>query len=178
MPKWSDELLAPMLAEAAMMAVKEEAAAAVRAVVSDAGFADRAGRIIDQAAEDWARDNLTPRPEPQFSSVGDFVNRYVAVMWPVCPERAWSPQWWTHADAYRRLSLMWLSYEAHVAASGGLGEEQWLRTIGDYHARHLFDRASGPFYRIRGGRMAPPPAPLPTDQPDAAPPQNPTTPRS
>lgn len=88
-----------------------------------------------------------PPPEPEFSSVYEFVEDHLVVLYArkmqMKQDRVWCPRWFEHAEAVSRLEALWRAYE-QLRLEPGTGMSVWWRDHADHHMRTLFDTA-GPF---------------------------------
>lgn len=121
-------------------------------LTSSSEFTDRVSEEAAKAVDSWASRVLGAESKRRYADVFSFFDEYVALMFPMTPETSWSPRWWQHPSVMRRMMLMWVSYEAKVAASPATGEEEWLRTVGHFHMKWMTSRTDGPFSRCRGDR--------------------------
>lgn len=136
-----------------LSAVMEETLAdELAAMVAKDDFTDAVRTRTREAVGQWSSRNLKEERETRYKDVFDFFDSYVAVMFPATSDTHWSPRWYEHPAVLRRMMLMWGTFEAKVAASPATGEEEWLRTIGQFHMKWLTDRHNGPFERCRGER--------------------------
>lgn len=100
-----------------------------------------------------------------YGSVYEFVEQFVAVMYPTTSTRVkdvrWSRQWWRHEEAVTRLGAMWHRFEQLRKEEPGTYVETFLRTCGDYHMGVL-QRPGGVFEDCR--REDTPSVPLPMEE--------------
>lgn len=110
-----------------------------------------------------------PAPDPEFSSVYEFVEDHLVVLYArkmaFKQDRLWCPRWFEHAEAVSRLEALWRAYE-QLRLEPGTGMSVWWRDHADHHMRALFDTA-GPFEgcSVDLGHAGPV-DPLPTDYMD------------
>ena len=102
--------------------------------------------------------------ETQFSSVYEFVDNFLVVMYPTTQVRAddvrWTSRWWAHPEAVMRLTALWMRYEQLRQAEPATYIETFLRGHGDYHMARLM-APEGVFDDCR--RMDMPSLPLKSD---------------
>ncbi|MGW9588627.1 DUF4913 domain-containing protein [Microbacterium sp. NPDC055455] len=125
--------------------VKPALAAELKKLAEHPQFKLRARKTAVLAVEKWAQDNIAWPSPTRYGDVYEFFDEYVAVMWPANNESRWCAQWWKHPDVVRRLTVMWMSFEARVREKPATGEDEWLRLVGDVHMRILTDKNRGPF---------------------------------
>ncbi|WP_436786931.1 DUF4913 domain-containing protein [Yinghuangia sp. YIM S10712] len=105
------------------------------------------------------------RSELVFSSLEDFVTRYIAQVVRRRLSRSvamWCPAWWAHEEAVARLSVLWRAFE-HLKEDEALGLSFWWTQHADPHLSALMDPDHGPFALCdaRDGHAEHPLGPLP-----------------
>lgn len=115
---------------------------AVTSQVDNPEVKDAAAEAIARYAREYVA-NLTPpeEPAPKYSSVVEFVDEFLVVMYPFTADRAktvrWTPQWWRHPEAVMRIAALWNRYEELRVKEPATFMETFLRVHADYHMRQL-----------------------------------------
>jgi len=91
---------------------------------------------------------LKADPEPEFSSVYEFFEDHLSLLYARKWEhagktRAWCPRWFEHAEAVSRLEAVWRAYES-LRLDPTLGMSVWWRDHLDPHMNALTN-PEGPF---------------------------------
>lgn len=79
----------------------------------------------------------------QYSSVADFVERYVCYIYnrPLSTARThWCPQWWCHAEAVEAFTALWQTWE-HMRCNEG---PAWMAKYKTYYFYAIMDQITGP----------------------------------
>lgn len=116
----------------------------VAKLVGSEEFTEAIEKQAKLALNTWARRTINIAPSTRYANAFEFVDEYLSVMFPRTPEARWSDKWWSHPAVYRRIVLLWGTFEAKVAANPATGEEEWLRTIAHFHMNWIMDRGNGP----------------------------------
>lgn len=108
-------------------------------------------------------------PEPEFSSVYQFVEEHLALIYArkwdhAGSTRLWCPRWFEHAEAVSRLEAIWRAYES-LRLDPTLGMSVWWRDHVDPHMNQLIN-PEGPFEGCTTDKHKPRTAPMPCDRMD------------
>ncbi|CAM4050505.1 DUF4913 domain-containing protein [Corynebacterium belfantii] len=143
---------------------QRDISAGLRKLGDDEQFADTLRQGVAKAIEEQGAQLTAPPLQPQFANVIEFVDQFIAVMYPsVGSVRTpnWTPRWWEHPQAVLRLTALWHRFEYLRASEPATYMETFLRVHADYHMGKLME-TDGVFATVKKNPQAP--TPLKTDQ--------------
>lgn len=160
-----------MLTSALVNRQAETLEKAVTAQLDDDEVAEATSAAIERHVAEYV-EKLSPpaKPDRKYSTVIEFVDEFLVIMYPYTADRAktvrWTPFWWQHPEALMRITALWNRYEELRHAEPATFMETFLRVHADYHMRYLM-APEGVFDSCK--RENQPSIPLPTapinDQP-------------